>query len=165
MRDRAVVVGLVALCSWLAPLSGSAQLAPNNIVIRPTSPTSSTAISIDVPVMVCFHSDPLTFVRSSSVQIVGSVISISVDLVGFSCFSAGDPVVPKAITFSLAPLPIGSYTVNYVASSGNIITHQETAGFAVLSDPVAAIPTLSAWNTLLLAAILAWTAYARRRVP
>jgi hypothetical protein len=64
-------------------------------------------------------------------DVAGNTLSISVDLATLTCFSAGDPVVTKAITFVLQRLLVGSYTLNYVRSSAGTVNHQESAMFTV----------------------------------
>ncbi len=137
---------IFALGCWIAVATAGAQVIPDNIVVRPAEPTTSTSIQIDVPVPVCFYSDPLTLVHNSSMTVSGKTISISVDLVSFACFSAGDPGVTQSITFVLQRLPFGDYTIDYVESVGGIVNLQESATFTVsIASPTDIIPTEGMW--------------------
>jgi hypothetical protein len=85
-------------------------------------------------------------VRNSSTTVSGKTISISVDLVPFACFSAGDPTVTRPITFVFQRLPLGDYTINYIGSVGGIMDHQQSATFTVsAASPTDIVPTEGMW--------------------
>lgn len=142
-----------------------AQAAPAPIVVSPALPTTATPIRIDVPVDVCFHSDPLSLVSDSSINTVSNMFEISVDLDSFACFATGDPVVTKYITFTHAPLPAGQYTIHYQRSENHVMDFQQSTEFAIIvTTQPANVPILSAGYLALLAILLGFAAaYLRPR--
>ena len=133
-------LALTLLVCWL-PIVGKAyaQATPDNIVIRPAQPKTFATIQIDVPVQVCEFGDPM-FGTSTSVTVVGQVVSITANLTHFLCFSSSP--VTKAITFTIQPLPAGIYTVNYARSVDGVLDHQESATFNV---SFGVIPVVGMW--------------------
>lgn len=127
----------LALLLWLSCYPAQAQFGPDHVILFPSVITPTTPIQASVPVNACWHGDPTSSIASSSTQVTGNVVSLIVNTISFLCFSAGDPVVKKAVWFPLPTLPEGVYTLAYElrAPGTNPIAYQESVKFAVVSAP------------------------------
>jgi hypothetical protein len=130
---------LLALLWWPCCVIAQAQpqFGADHVVLYPAVITPSTQIRVSVPVESCYISgQPADVISGSSVQVTANVVSLKVSILSFLCFSAGDPVVKKAVWFSLPNLPEGVYTLAYeLLAMNGVVEYQESVQFAVVSAP------------------------------
>lgn len=161
---RSFVLGMLL---WVMSTPIQAQFGPDHVVV--SSPvTASMPIQVFAPVVVCYHGDPVSVIVSSSVSVAGNAVSLTVNTNWSGiCFSAGDPAVKKAVSFTLPPLPVGTYTLTYQLYNFGRLTDEESVVFDVTSGFATPVPSLSLLSLVLLVLLVLAAAfrYAKRRVP
>ena len=152
----------VLLCLMASSVRG--QFGPDHVVISP-SVLASTPIQVSAPVIVCFHGDPLAVIVNSSAQVTGNVVTLTVNTNWSGiCFAAGDPAVRKAVSFTLSPLPVGTYSLNYKLNNFGVQIYSESVSFDVVGA-LAAIPASSQLSLALIVLVVLGVAFRYRRRP
>ncbi len=150
---RSTIVAGLLLLAVLVPLAKAQEFGPSHVVIP--SAYANVPTGILAPVDVCYHNDPLTLILSSTFQQSGNAITLTVHVEPTLCFSAGDPLVEKAVRFAMPPLAPGAYTLRYQRYEGatnDFLSYDEIVAFDVVDG--AAVPTLTDLSLALLAALM-----------
>ncbi len=147
------VAGLLSL-NFFAPSANAQEFGPDHVVIP--FAYANAPIGFLAPIYTCYSQDPRSVIGSAAFQQIGTVVTLTVHVVPTSCFSAGDAPVEKAVRFTMAPLPKGSYTLHYRRFEGatnDELSDDEVVAFDV-AEGAASIPALTGLSLLLLAGML-----------
>ncbi len=113
IRSVSMRAALLAIALACAVNGVMAQTPIDELSVSPGTPAAGDRVSISVPALACFNSQPVPIVESANAIVRGTTIDIEVVQPGWTCFSAGDPPVDKPLSVDVGTLPAGSYCVNY----------------------------------------------------
>jgi hypothetical protein len=152
-----VTVVMASLSTAVVAQSGTVMEcfpAPPLISVDPPTPDSTQPVTIQVS--VDSGGGNATVVSSLGAVISGNIINVT--LVGFT-FGPAPPHLPLCGLVPLAPLPVGTYVVNYFWSVGPPPFLLGSSSFAV-TDSISGntIPTLSSNAVVILALLIALVA-------